>query len=97
MLHVQGRRRPFVAVGTLVAVVALTIMALTTSLELYSFAFLLLSVANNLIISPVSALLPDVIPADARGAPARRPLLCCREAHGVSSVLKALRPAGWAP
>lgn len=64
---VQGRRRPFIVVGTVLSTIALVIMSVTTDIQMYSIGFLVLSVANNMIVAPCSALLPDVIPADARG------------------------------
>lgn len=62
-----GRRRPFMVVGVALATVALACMALSNSITTLSLSFLLLSVANNMIISPYSALVPDVVPAKQRG------------------------------
>lgn len=65
--HKLGRRRPFMIVGTFVATVALLIMAISTDLATFSCGFLILSFANNMVISPYSALVPDVVPSDQRG------------------------------
>lgn len=62
-----GRRRPFMAVGTAVASVGLLAMAFAPSVLWLKFAFLAFSIANNMIIAPCSALLPDVIPPSQRG------------------------------
>lgn len=62
-----GRRRPFMVVGTAIASVALLVMALAPSLLWLKLAFLAFSVANNMILSPCSALLPDVTPPTQRG------------------------------
>ena len=65
--HPQGRRRPFMVVGGVLASVALLLLAAAPSLELFSLAFAALSLANNLIIAPYSALVPDLIPLEQRG------------------------------
>jgi hypothetical protein len=43
------------------------VMAIAPTLGWFSFGFLVLSVANNMILSPYSALVPDFVPADQRG------------------------------
>ena len=63
----QGRRRPFILAGTVLASVALIVLAFTQTLYWFSLMFLLLSVANNMILAPCAALLPDLVPADQRG------------------------------
>ena len=65
--HPRGRRRPFMVVGGVLASVALLLLAAAPSLELFSLAFAALSLANNLIIAPYSALVPDLIPLEQRG------------------------------
>ena len=65
--HPYGRRRPFMIVGTVLASVALLGLALAPSLGFFSAAFALLSLANNFIIAPYSALVPDLIPLEQRG------------------------------
>ena len=65
--HWLGRRRPLMIIGGVMSTVALIFMAYSTTLAGYSFAFFFLSVANNLIVSPYSALVPDVVPESQRG------------------------------
>jgi MFS family permease len=65
--HPLGRRRPFMIVGAVIASIALFIMAIAPSLGWFSFAFFLLSLANNMIMAPYSALVPDMIPPTQRG------------------------------
>lgn len=65
--HRMGRRRPFMIVGAALATVSLFILALSPSLHWFSFGFFMLSIANNMILAPCSALLPDVVPPEQRG------------------------------
>jgi len=65
--HRFGRRRPFMIVGGVAATFALFIMAVSPNLTWFSFSFLLLSLANNMILAPYSALVPDYVPIDQRG------------------------------
>ena len=62
-----GRRRPFMVVGTVLASVSLLLLAVAPNLSFFSLAFALLSFSNNLIISPYSALVPDLVPLEQRG------------------------------
>jgi hypothetical protein len=66
-LSKYGRRRPFMVVGTVIASFALFGMAVSPTLSFFSFSFLCLSVANNMIMAPYSALVPDFVPIDQRG------------------------------
>ena len=54
-------------VGGVLASAALFIMAISPTLGWFSFAFFLLSIANNMILAPYSALVPDLIPPSQRG------------------------------
>ena len=65
--HSYGRRRPFMIVGTALASVSLLLLAVAPSLSFFSLAFALLSFANNMIIAPYSALVPDIVPLEQRG------------------------------
>jgi len=56
--------------GVGLATMGLLLMAVSFSLWWLSIGFLLLSVANNMIVAPYSALVPDVTPADQRGVAA---------------------------
>lgn len=63
----MGRRRPFMIVGTIISSVALTIMAAAPTIAWFNFGFLLVSLANNMVLAPYSALVPDVVPPNQRG------------------------------
>jgi len=65
--HRWGRRSPYIATGVVIASFALLVMAIAPSLAIYKFAFLLLSAANNVAMSPYTALVPDLVPAQQRG------------------------------
>jgi MFS family permease len=58
------------ALGTVIASVALLLMSISESLDWLRFSFLLLSIANNMILAPYSALVPDVVPVEQRGTAA---------------------------
>src|SRR6185503_1580144 len=76
----MGRRRPFMLVGTAVTLVALAGLAyfpflptgplwgFTAAFWLYVGAYLLANFSNNFATAPYSALLPDVVPVEQRGA-----------------------------
>jgi MFS family permease len=75
-----GRRRPFMLVGTAVTLVALAGLAyfpfmatgplwgFTVAFWLYVAAYLVANFSNNFATAPYSALLPDVVPVEQRGA-----------------------------
>lgn len=67
-----GRRKPFVVIGTLGNVVGLFALAFIPStpsaLGWYVLAYLWINLFNNLATAPYSALIPDVVPHDQRGA-----------------------------
>ena len=65
--HWYGRRRPFMIAGTVLASVSLLLLAVAPNLSFFSLAFALLSFANNMIIAPYSALVPDIVPLEQRG------------------------------
>lgn len=62
-----GRRRPFMAVGTLLACLALFVMARAPHLTAYGAAFLLLQLTLNISSAGYQGLIPDLVPADQRG------------------------------
>lgn len=62
-----GRRRPFMVAGALVGTVALVIMVAARNLLVFGFGFALLCSANNIIVAPFSALVPDLVPLRQRG------------------------------
>lgn len=67
-----GRRRPFLVAGTLGNVAGLLALALIPSvpqaLVPYVVAFMWIELFNNLATAPYSALIPDMVRADQRGA-----------------------------
>ncbi len=69
-----GRRVPFLVVGTLLNVVCLIGMAYLprkgdpSSLPLFILVFMAVNLFNNMATAPFSALIPDVVPPDQRGA-----------------------------
>src|SRR5579875_919521 len=63
-----GRRRPYLVAGTLAAAVALVWMALASSFAWLLTGFLLLQLSANVASSPYQAYIPDLVPADQRGA-----------------------------
>lgn len=62
-----GRRRPYMLCGLGICSLALVMMAASPTLGWFSMSFLLLSIGNNMILAPYSALFPDVIPIELRG------------------------------
>lgn len=62
-----GRRRPFLAVGAGLTVVALMALYAAPSLPMLILAFLLLQVADDFGTAPYSALIPDLVPEEHRG------------------------------
>mmetsp|Transcript_15866 Transcript_15866/g.39129 ORF Transcript_15866/g.39129 Transcript_15866/m.39129 type:complete len:493 (+) Transcript_15866:321-1799(+) len=68
--HRWGKRSPFIATGISIASLSLVMMIVaqsSKSLSFYKFAFLLLSVANNVAMAPYTALVPDLVPTNQRG------------------------------
>lgn len=69
-----GRRRPWMIAGTLLNVVGLLGMAYLprqgdmSTLIPFILAFMLVEFANNVASAPYAALIPDVVPAEQRGA-----------------------------
>ncbi|SPQ99283.1 unnamed protein product (mitochondrion) [Plasmodiophora brassicae] len=65
--HTFGRRRPFMVAGCVTATISLVVMGYDPPMPVYTSCFLVLSVSNNMIIAPYSALVPDVVPQSQRG------------------------------
>jgi len=65
--HPWGRRSPFIATGVVLVTLSLIFMAVANALWIYKAAFFLLSVANNIAMSPYTALVPDLVPQPQRG------------------------------
>lgn len=70
-----GRRRPYILVGTLLALVGLGMMAAATDLLTAGLAFLVIQLTTNIANGPYQALLPDLVP---------------RARHGVASTWMGL-------
>ncbi len=63
-----GRRRPYIAGGTVVLVVASSILAFAQTLVLFLFALILLQIASTIAIAAYQGLIPDLVPERQRGA-----------------------------
>jgi MFS family permease len=76
----MGRRRPFMLVGTALNLLGLVglayfpflstnpLLGFTVAFWLFVLAYLVTNAASNFATAPFSALMPDVVPADQRGA-----------------------------
>ncbi|MCW5943422.1 MAG: MFS transporter [Fimbriimonadaceae bacterium] len=65
-----GRRRPYIAVGTLINILGLTAMYAaygSKSVLVYALAYLLVQFGNNIATAPYSGLIPDLVPDGQRG------------------------------
>jgi Na+/melibiose symporter-like transporter len=62
-----GRRRPFILVGTLVALLLLPSIGLSGSFPFLLLGYCLLQVATNIAQSPFQAFIPDLVPWGRRG------------------------------
>ncbi len=65
-----GRRRPFLALGTVVNVAGLALMALAVgarSLPMYAGGFLVVQLGNNLALGPYMGVMPDLVIPEERG------------------------------
>lgn len=73
--HPWGRRRPFIAVGVLINLLALAAMAAivemalprTTTLILYTVVFLFVQTGNNIASGAYMGVIPDMVPITERG------------------------------
>ena len=62
-----GRRRPFILVGTLVALLLLPSIGLSGSFPFLLLGYCLLQVATNIAQSPFQAFIPDLVPQGRKG------------------------------
>ncbi len=62
-----GRRRPFILVGTLLALLFLPSIGLSGSFSLLLLGYCLLQVATNIAQGPFQAFIPDLVPEDRKG------------------------------
>ncbi len=66
-----GRRRPYIATGTLVNLMGLATMAIgfqRNSVPVFFLAYVLVQLGNNIASAAYSGIIPDLIPANQRGA-----------------------------
>jgi len=64
---IYGRRRPFILAGTVLAMIGLSIMAVTPPFWIFVLGYVFVCCGNFVALSPYSALLPDTIPESQRG------------------------------
>jgi MFS family permease len=64
----QGRRRPFILIGTVFDLIFLLAMALARTYWLLFLAYFLLQFASNVAHGPYQGLIPDRVPEESRGA-----------------------------
>jgi MFS family permease len=63
-----GRRRPYILLGAILALIGMLLMAQTESLPIFVLAFLLVQIATNGSTAAYQSLLPDRVPPEQRGA-----------------------------
>ncbi len=64
----MGRRRPFMIVGGILNVIALVLLSRSSTLATFVGAYYLVQFSNNFGGSAYSGLIPDLVPAEQRGA-----------------------------
>jgi len=62
-----GRRRPFIAIGSGLTVIALAILSQAQSLPMMIVGYLLLQVSDDVGTGPYGALIPELVPENKRG------------------------------
>lgn len=65
-----GRRRPFLALGTIINVVGLLLMAAAVngrSIPMYAIGFMVVQLGNNLALGPYMGVMPDLVVPEERG------------------------------
>ncbi len=63
----HGRRRPYILLGVVLALIGMALLAQTSSLLVFVVAFLLVQVASNGSTAAYQSLLPDRVPQEQRG------------------------------
>lgn len=66
--HPWGRRRPFIVAGMVVTVLGLVGMMSAPALGIYTIFYLLVQAASNVAAAAYSGIVPDLVPAEQRGA-----------------------------
>ncbi|HLJ67588.1 MAG TPA: MFS transporter [Chloroflexota bacterium] len=67
-LGAAGRRRPYIAAGTVVLIAGLAVVAYTDQLVLFLLGFALVQIGTSVSTAAYEGLLPDRVPSDQRGA-----------------------------
>ena len=62
-----GRRRPFIAIGAAMTVIALAFLGAANSLPLMMIGYLFLQVSDDVATGPYASVLPDLVPVAHRG------------------------------
>ncbi|MFM7188239.1 MAG: MFS transporter [Armatimonadota bacterium] len=62
-----GKRRPFIAIGAAMTVVALAFLGAANSLPLMMIGYLFLQVSDDVVTGPYASVLPDIVPMEHRG------------------------------
>lgn len=62
-----GKRRPFIAVGAAMTVIALAFLGAANSLPLMMVGYLFLQVSDDVATGPYASVLPDLVPIEHRG------------------------------
>jgi len=62
-----GRRRPFIAIGAAMTVIALAFLGAANSLPLMMIGYLFLQVSDDIATGPYASVLPDFVPMEHRG------------------------------
>ncbi|MFM2223413.1 MAG: hypothetical protein RLZZ78_1670 [Armatimonadota bacterium] len=62
-----GRRRPFIAIGAAMTVIALAFLGAANSLPLMMIGYLFLQVSDDVATGPYASVLPDFVPMEHRG------------------------------
>ncbi len=78
-----GRRRPYVAAGTMLMISGSFILAVSANVPAFVFGFLITQVAGNTATAAYQALIPDIAPEDQRG-----------EASGYMGIMTILGSVG---
>jgi len=62
-----GRRRPFIAIGAAMTVIALAFLGVANSLPLMMVGYLFLQISDDVATGPYASVLPDLVPTEHRG------------------------------
>lgn len=85
-----GHRRPFVAMGAALTVLALAVLGSATSLALFCVGYLLLQVSDDVGTGPYGGMVPELVPEQSRGRASAAMVLLQRLAEVASAVAALL-------